>query len=132
MSGMAGNVSAFTTVWTYDIYRALIKKDASDEHYVNMGRWSTIVGVIISVGTAYLVMRSPASWITCRRCSASSSLRCSAPSYSACCGSGSPAQAASGGCFAGTLSSIGMWLWVKRDPSALQYIALSSSAKAHG
>ena len=39
MSGMAGNVSAFTTVWTYDIYRALINKDASDEHYVKMGRW---------------------------------------------------------------------------------------------
>src|SRR5438094_1476761 len=56
MSGMAGNVSAFTTVWTYDIYRALINKDGSDQHYVSMGRWSTIVGVIISVGTAYLVM----------------------------------------------------------------------------
>ena len=56
MSGMAGNVSAFTTVWTYDIYRALIKKHGSDKHYVSMGRWSTIVGVIISVGTAYLVM----------------------------------------------------------------------------
>ena len=56
MSGMAGNVSAFTTVWTYDIYRALIKKDATDAHYVNMGRWSTMVGVLISIGTAYLVM----------------------------------------------------------------------------
>src|SRR5690348_4534879 len=41
MSGMAGNVSAFTTVWTYDIYRALIHKNASDRHYVNMGRWTT-------------------------------------------------------------------------------------------
>src|SRR5438105_14008184 len=57
MSGMAGNVSAFTTVWTYDIYRALIKKDGSDHHYVNMGRWTTILGVLISVGTAYLVMQ---------------------------------------------------------------------------
>src|SRR5437762_4321020 len=56
MSGMAGNVSAFTTVWTYDIYRALINKSAPDSHYVSMGRWSTIVGVLISVGTAYLVM----------------------------------------------------------------------------
>src|SRR5208337_3535113 len=56
MSGMAGNVSAFTTVWTYDIYRALIRKDGTDEHYVKMGRWTTIVGVLISVGTAYLVM----------------------------------------------------------------------------
>ncbi len=44
MSGMAGNVSAFTTVWTYDIYRALLKKNESDAHYVSMGRWSTVVG----------------------------------------------------------------------------------------
>ena len=58
MSGMAGNVSAFTTVWTYDIYRALINKKASDAHYVSMGRWTTVIGVLISVGTAYLVMHS--------------------------------------------------------------------------
>ena len=56
MSGMAGNVSAFTTVWTYDIYRALIKKDASDRHYVSMGRLVHLGGVIISIGTAYLVI----------------------------------------------------------------------------
>src|SRR5581483_6615101 len=46
MSGMAGNVSAFATVWTYDIYRAMIRKDATDSHYVTIGRWSTIIGVI--------------------------------------------------------------------------------------
>ncbi|MCX6638847.1 MAG: sodium/solute symporter, partial [Acidobacteria bacterium] len=57
MSGMAGNVSAFATVWTYDIYRAFIKKDAADGHYVSMGRWCTILGVLISIGTAYLVMQ---------------------------------------------------------------------------
>jgi SSS family solute:Na+ symporter len=56
MSGMAGNVSAFSTVWTYDIYGAYINKKASDAHYVLMGRWSTIIGMIVSVGTAYLVM----------------------------------------------------------------------------
>src|SRR6266851_678834 len=56
MSGMAGNVSAFTTVWTYDIYRALLKKNESDAHYVAMGRWCTVLGVLISVCTAYLVM----------------------------------------------------------------------------
>jgi SSS family solute:Na+ symporter len=58
MSGMAGNVSAFSTVWTYDIYGAYINKKASDKHYVSMGRWSTIVGMAISVGTAYLVMHA--------------------------------------------------------------------------
>ena len=55
MSGMAGNVSAFSTVWTYDLYGAYIKKDATDKHYVSMGRWSTVVGMLISIGTAYLV-----------------------------------------------------------------------------
>ena len=78
MSGMAGNVSAFSTVWTYDIYGALIKKNASDKHYVSMGRWSTVVGVLISIGTAYLVMQLLVSWITYRRCLAFSSRRCSA------------------------------------------------------
>ncbi len=56
MSGMAGNVSAFSAVWTYDIYQPLIKKDAPDEHYVAVGRWATILGVVVSIGTAYLVM----------------------------------------------------------------------------
>jgi SSS family solute:Na+ symporter len=56
MSGMAGNVSAFATVWTYDIYRSLVKKDASDKHYLNMGRWCTVIGVGISIATTYIVM----------------------------------------------------------------------------
>jgi SSS family solute:Na+ symporter len=59
MSGMAGNVTAFTTVWTYDIYQAYIKKDASDEHYVKMGRWAVVVGVLISIGAAYLAAGFP-------------------------------------------------------------------------
>ncbi len=50
MSGMAGNVSAFSTVWTYDIYKAVFKKNGTDEHYVSMGRWSTVLGVLVSIG----------------------------------------------------------------------------------
>jgi solute:Na+ symporter, SSS family len=57
MSGMAGNVSAFATVWTYDLYRPFIKKDASDAHYVSMGRWCTIIGLVISIAAAYVVTR---------------------------------------------------------------------------
>src|SRR5579864_2404246 len=53
MSGMAGNVSAFSTVWTYDIYDALLNKNATDNSKVKMGRWCTILGVLISIGTAY-------------------------------------------------------------------------------
>jgi solute:Na+ symporter, SSS family len=57
MAGMAGNVSAFATVWTYDIYRPFMRKNAPDRHYVSMGRWCTMIGLIVSIGTAYVVMR---------------------------------------------------------------------------
>ena len=57
MAGQAGNVSAFNTVWTYDIYRAVINKNASDKHLVRVGRITTVVGILLSVGTAYLAMQ---------------------------------------------------------------------------
>jgi solute:Na+ symporter, SSS family len=53
MSGMAGNVTAFNTVWTYDIYQAYLKKDASDSHYLMVGRLATVFGIAASVLTAY-------------------------------------------------------------------------------
>ena len=55
MSGMAGNISAFATVWTYDLYRPFIKKEATDQHYVAMGRWCTMIGLLVSIGAAYIV-----------------------------------------------------------------------------
>ena len=55
MSGMAGNVTAFNTVWTYDIYQAYINKKASDAHYLWMGRMATIGGIVLSIGAAYAV-----------------------------------------------------------------------------
>ena len=79
MSGMAGNVSAFSTVWTYDIYGAFINKKASDKHYVSMGRWCTFVGVLISVGTAYLVQHAASIMDYVQASSASSSRLSSAP-----------------------------------------------------
>jgi SSS family solute:Na+ symporter len=54
MSGMAGNVTAFNTVWTYDIYQSYFKKDASDEHYLWMGRVATVAGIALSVAAAYI------------------------------------------------------------------------------
>lgn len=54
MSGMAGNVTAFNTVWTYDIYRSYIRREAPDSHYLWMGRVVTVVGLILSIGTAYI------------------------------------------------------------------------------
>jgi SSS family solute:Na+ symporter len=129
MSGMAGNVSAFTTVWTYDIYRALIRKDAADSHYVSMGRWTTVIGVLVSVGTAYLVMRA-ASIMDYVQALFSFFI---APLFGTVI-LGMLWKRASGaggfwGLLCGTLSSIGMWAWVKADPSALRYVALSPHAK---
>ena len=56
MSGMAGSATAFNTVWTYDIYRSYIRPDESDRHYLNMGRFITVVGVLLSILTAYIVL----------------------------------------------------------------------------
>jgi SSS family solute:Na+ symporter len=130
MSGMAGNVSAFTTVWTYDIYRPLINSKGSDHHYVNMGRWTTVIGVLISVGTAYLVMRS-ASIMDYVQALFSFFI---APLFGTVI-LGMLWKRATGaggfwGLLCGTLSSISMWEWVRVDPSALRYVALSPHAKA--
>jgi solute:Na+ symporter, SSS family len=129
MSGMAGNVSAFTTVWTYDIYRAFFRKDASDQHYVSMGRWCTVVGVLISVGTAYLVMdfKSIMDYVQ-----ALFSFFIAPLFATVLLGMlWKRASPAGGfwGLLAGTASSIGMWAWVKVDPSALRYVALSPYAR---
>jgi SSS family solute:Na+ symporter len=129
MSGMAGNVSAFTTVWTYDIYRALIKKDGTDAHYVAMGRWSTVIGVAISIGTAYLVMdfKSIMDYVQ-----ALFSFFIAPLFATVLLGMlWKRATSAGGfwGLFSGTASSVGMWAWVKMDPSALRYVALSPYAR---
>lgn len=58
MSGMAANVTAFNTVWTYDIYQSYIKPGMSDKHYLWMGRMATVFGIILSIGAAYLVRGS--------------------------------------------------------------------------
>jgi SSS family solute:Na+ symporter len=57
MSGMAGNLTAFNTVCTYDLYQSYVKKDGTDEHYLLVGRIATVVGVVLSVGTAYATTR---------------------------------------------------------------------------
>ena len=53
MSGMAGNVTAFNTVWTYDLYQAYLAPNRSDDHYMKMGRIITVVGIVLSIGCAY-------------------------------------------------------------------------------
>jgi SSS family solute:Na+ symporter len=129
MSGMAGNVTAFTTVWTYDIYRPLINSKGTDHHYVNMGRWTTVIGVLISVGTAYLVMQF-ASIMDYVQALFSFFI---APLFGTVV-LGMLWKRATGmggfwGLLLGTASSISMWAWVKVDPSALRYVAMSPHAK---
>ena len=129
MSGMAGNVSAFATVWTYDIYRATFRKQASDAHYVSVGRWCTIIGVLVSIGTAYLVM-SFASIMDYVQALFSFFI---APLFGTVLlgmlWKRATPQGGFWGLLAGTVSSIGMYVWVKLDPSAVSIIALSPFAK---
>ena len=126
---MAGNVSAFATVWTYDIYRAFMRKNATDQHYVAMGRWCTILGVLVSIGTAYLVMQ----FLSIMDYVQALFSFFVAPLFGTVIlgmlwKRATPA-AGFWGLLAGTLSSIGMFIWVKLDPAALRYIALSAGAK---
>ncbi len=129
MSGMAGNVSAFATVWTYDIYRPLINKTASDKHYLTVGQWSTVVGVLVSIGTAYLVMQFQ-SIMDYVQALFSFFI---APLFGTVILGMFWKRATDAGGFwgllCGTASSLAMWLWVKADPAALRYIALSPNAK---
>jgi len=129
MSGMAGNVSAFATVWTYDIYGALIDKNASDENKVKMGRWCTLLGVGVSIGTAYLVMNAQ-SIMDYVQALFSFFI---APLFGTVILGMLWKRATPAGGFCGllmgTASSIGMYAWVKIDPSAVRYVALSSQAE---
>ncbi|HZQ42304.1 MAG TPA: sodium:solute symporter family protein [Acidobacteriaceae bacterium] len=129
MSGMAGNVSAFATVWTYDIYRPYIHKRGTDKHFLLVGRWCTIVGVIVSIGTAYLVthfksimdyMQALVSFFI-------------APLFGTVILGMLWKRATPKGGFwgllAGTVSSVGMYTAVVIHPEWLRYVALSSDAK---
>ena len=57
MAGMAGNVTAFNTVWTYDIYQSYIAPKKSDNHYLWMGRWATVFGILVSIGAAFMASK---------------------------------------------------------------------------
>jgi SSS family solute:Na+ symporter len=129
MSGMAGNLSAFATVWTYDIYKPLLRKSASDQHYVSMGRWCTMLGVFISIGTAYLVMQFSSIIIYVQVLVTFFIVPLFAAVILGMLWKGATPAGGFFGLLVGISSSIGMWLWVKNDPSALKYVALSEHAK---
>ncbi|HEV2350887.1 MAG TPA: sodium:solute symporter family protein [Terriglobia bacterium] len=129
MSGMAGNVSAFATVWTYDIYRPFIRKTAPDAHYVSMGRWCTMIGLLVSIGAAYIVTHF-GSLMDYVQALFSFFI---APLFGTVL-IGMMWKRATGaggfwGLLAGTGSSIAMFTMVELDPSKVALIALSPLAK---
>jgi SSS family solute:Na+ symporter len=129
MSGMAGNVSAFATVWTYDIYQPYIRKSETDAHYVKMGRWCTILGVILSIATAYFVTQFK-SIMDYMQALVSFFI---APLFGTVIlgmlWRRATPKAGFWGLLAGTVSSVAMYALVKVHPSYLSIIALSSHAK---
>jgi len=134
MSGMAGNVSAFSTVWTYDLYGAYMNKKASDSHYVFMGRISTVVGMLLAIATAYLVANA-ASIMDYVQALFSFFI---APLFGTVILGMLWKRATSAGGFlgllAGTVSSIGMWVYTtfgtaEHKAAALARIALSRDAQ---
>jgi solute:Na+ symporter, SSS family len=129
MSGMAGNVSAFATVWTYDIYRPFIRKTAPDAHYVSMGRWCTIIGLLISIAAAYVVTQF-GSLMDYVQALFSFFI---APLFGTVL-IGMMWKRATGkggfwGLLAGTVSSVAMFTMVELDHSKVSWVALSPLAK---
>jgi SSS family solute:Na+ symporter len=129
MSGMAGNVSAFATVWTYDLYRPFLRRTATDAHYVSMGRWCTVLGVVISIGTAYLVMQFASIMDYAQAVFSFFITPLFATVFLGMMWKRATPAGGFWGLLVGTLSSLGMWLLVKLDPSRLAWIALSTHAK---
>ncbi len=129
MSGMAGNVSAFATVWTYDIYQPLFRKRASDAHYVKMGRWCSLLGVFVSIGTAYLVMQFSSIIVYAQVIFVFFIVPLFGTVILGMLWKRTTPAAGFWGLLAGILTSFVLWLWIKMDPSALIYVAFSPNAK---
>jgi len=128
MSGMAGNVSAFATVWTYDIYRALIRKTAGDKHYVKMGRWCSILGVFASIATAYLVMFFDNIIAYAQVIFIFGIVPQFATILLGMLWKHATPKGGFYGLLAGTLSSVGLFAWVRLYPSGLKYVAFYEHA----
>ena len=129
MSGMAGNVSAFAAVWTYDIYQPMLRKNEPDEHYVTIGRWATVLGVVVSIGAAYLVMHAQGIMDYVQ---ALFSFFIAPLLGAILMGMFWKRATKSGGFWGllvGTVTSVGLWAWVHFYPAALRFVALSPDAR---
>src|ERR1700687_913655 len=125
LSGMAGNVSGFFTVWTHDIYGALLNKRADDAQYVRMGRWSTLGGMFISIVTAYFVMHFLSIMDYVQALFSFFIAPLFGTVILGMLWKGATPAGGFWGLLAGTASSIGMWAWGELSPGAILYVALS-------
>ena len=129
MSGMAGNVSAFSTVWTYDIYKPLINKKGTDSHYVMVGRLSIMIGVAVSIGAAYLVMHAHGIMDYVQALFSIFIAPLLATILLGMFWKRATALAGFLGLLFGIVFSASLFMWVKLNPAALANVALSPDAK---
>jgi SSS family solute:Na+ symporter len=129
MSGMAGNISAFATVWTYDIYRPVLNRAAEDAKCLRIGRWCTVVGLVASIGAAYLVMQFASIMDYVQALLGFFIIPLFGTVIIGMLWKRATPAGGFWGLFCGTLSSIALWLVVKFHPAALAVLALSADAK---
>jgi SSS family solute:Na+ symporter len=129
MSGMAGNVSAFSTVWTYDIYKPHINRKGSDAHYVLVGRLSILIGVVVSIGAAYLVQQFHGIMDYVQALFSIFVAPLLATILFGMFWKRATALAGFLGLLGGIVFSASLFIWVKFNPAALATVALSPDAK---
>ncbi len=129
MSGMAGNVSAFSTVWTYDLYKPLINKKGTDSHYVMVGRMSIVIGVAVSIGAAYLVMHAAGIMDYVQALFSFFIAPLLGAILMGMFWKRATAPAGFLGLLVGIVTSVSLFVWVKFNPAELSTVALSPDAK---
>jgi SSS family solute:Na+ symporter len=129
MSGMAGNISAFSTVWTYDLYKPLINKKGSDSHYVVVGRISIVAGVIVSIGAGYLVQHAHGIMDYVQALFSIFIAPLLATILLGMFWKRATAPAGFLGLLLGIVFSVSLFVWVHLNPANLKYVALSPYAK---
>jgi SSS family solute:Na+ symporter len=130
MSGMAGNVSAFATVWTYDIYRPFIRKKATDAHYVSVGRWCTLLGVLVSIGTAYFVMEFGSIMDYVQALFATFIAPLFGTVLLGMLWKRVTPAGGFWGLLSGTIAAAGLWIWSHFDPAVVRILAFGTEPKA--
>jgi len=129
MSGMAGNISAFSTVWTYDLYKPLINMKGTDSHYVMVGRLSIVFGVAISIGAGYLVQHAHGIMDYVQALFSIFIAPLLATILLGMFWKRATRIAGFLGLLLGIVFSVSMFVWVHLNPANLRYVALSDAAK---